>query len=166
MKKILSLIFAAVLATSASAQTAVGVAQTGCSGGVTRSSTAAQDQSSMTSRNLHNTKTCLANALAKTCTQVQLDARPGCAGGVCGTIYATTATGARQYALDKMFQLYFDAIGNEVTAATASDTAAAVIQFGGLTDTNLNCSNAGLSNGCLRSQVSCVYLTGAPDCKP
>jgi hypothetical protein len=160
------LALALLAALSDAAQTAVGIGQSSCTGGVSQNSTAAQDQATVQFRDLSNAALCLSHGLAQGCTQSALNAVSGCAAGACGTIYASNAAGAQQFALDKVFALYFTAAANQVQASQVQDATAGIVAHGGETATNLNCTNAGLANGCLKVQVACVYLTGTSNCKP
>lgn len=160
--------FAALAAVQAAAQSTINLGGS-CTGGQSISTTAEQDALTPIARNLDNAGICLSRGLAKNCTQAQLNAVSGCAAGACGTIYPSTVAGARDYALNGMKACYLDQVGSKVQAQNLADLAAQGQINGSVIDTNTNCSNAGLANGCTRFQVACRYLTGSAggaDCKP
>lgn len=146
----------------ASAQTTLRLGGTG-SGGVSFTTTAAQDALTPIARDIDNANVCVSHALAVGCTQAQLNALPNCGSGVCGTIYASNATGALQYALDHLISGYFSNLAEKVTAAQAAAAALQASLNGGLIASNTECANAvggTLGNGCTRLQIACRALSG------
>ena len=155
-------VFAAI---PAKAQTTLRLGGTG-SGGVTFVSTAAQDALTAAARDIDNAALCLAYALPKTCSQAQLNAKPGCAAGACGTVFTSDGAGAAAYAMDRLVSGYFSTLSAKVTAAQVNDIAAQAGINGGQVATNLQCTNAGLAIGCTKFAASCMTLSGTPTCKP
>lgn len=154
MKKFL---LALIIALPVEAQSNVNVGGS-CTGGVQKSTTAAQDGFSLQAKLIDNAALCLQYNLASTCTQAQLNAVSGCAAGACGTIYALTAAGTGNYGLDNMFNCYFNIVQNKVTGPTARAAASLILLNGSDVATNTECANAvggTLGNGCTYAQLAC-----------
>jgi hypothetical protein len=162
MKRLLTAFVLLILADSVSAQTTLRLGGTG-SGGVSFTTTAGQDALTPIARDIDNANLCLSKGLAVGCTQAQVNALPNCGTGVCGTIYASNATGALQYAMDHLVSGYFAGLSEKVTAEQAKAAALQASLNGGLIATNTECANAvggTLGNGCTRLQLACRALSG------
>jgi hypothetical protein len=161
MKKLL-VALVLLCATSVSAQTTLRLGGTG-SGGVSFTTTSAQDALTPIARDIDNAALCLSKGLSVGCTQAQVNALPNCGSGVCGTIYASNATGALQYAMDHLVAGYFANLASKITEEQAKAAAVQAALNGGLIASNTECANAvggTLGNGCTRLQIACRALSG------
>lgn len=174
------------LTCSASAQVAVNLNSTGCTGGVSGTTTAGNDANNIARCSQHNAEACGRKGLALSCTQAQLDAVTGCASGACGTIYANTSgtctgAGALAFSLSRFLGTtgtfatgegsFMDLLSREITKVAQADANKAWQTNKDTIAASASCTAAGgLAAGCTTAQVVCYFMTlpsGAPryDCK-
>lgn len=180
-------LLAVLVAPGAYAQTPIRLGGSGGTGGVTDTSTAAQDLITPARKVRHNLQLCKVNGItsAANCTQNNLNARPGCStpsAGQCGKIYATTAVGDGEYFLDRLLgklclrtcvsapvfspALIFDTMKTELDEIDGADASSAYFDpaNSSVAPTAL-CTATNITNPCTYREAACGALQRERNCK-